>query len=242
MSIFARFSFGKKDESQQPENQNKDEKKALSRDWYYDRYEGLIVQRNILFVFAILAIIASMVSVFYVSKVTMSKNIEAMVIEVEDKSGITNIVNPATDNSWTANKVMAEYFLTMYLRARETYNVVNFTYNYNTAVRLLSTMQVYTQFKEYINNPSVNPVTKYANNNSTILQIRSIQHLENSPNGDHNAQIRFSVIETAGNKNQYNKIVSILWNYTTMQMNYDDRMVNPLGFQVKFYSVADDVS
>jgi type IV secretory pathway component VirB8 len=50
------------------------------------------------------------------------------------------------------------------------------------------------------------------------------------------------VVEAFGNKSQHNKIVSILWNYSRMQMNFDERMVNPLGFQVKFYAVSDDVS
>jgi type IV secretion system protein VirB8 len=252
MSIFSKLLFWRKDVEGGLEQETKNQtdisynsKQAEISDaggWYHDRYEALVVQRNLLFVLAVIAFITVIVCIFSVKQVTLSKNIEAMIVEVEDKTGITNIVNPATDKNWSSDKAISEYFLMTYLRARETYNVAQYSYNYNTVVRLLSTAQVYAQFKDTVTNPSTNPVTRYGASNSTSLKVRSIQHLENSPTGDQNVQIRFAVIENGNDSTQINKIVSILWNYTTMQMKFDDRMVNPLGFQVKFYSVADDVS
>ncbi len=244
MSFFSRFFGSNKNESDQAIERNTKEIPHVyeARNWYYDRYETLIVQRNVLFLVTVLSVIASIVAVFFVGKVTLSKSVEPMVIEVEEKTGITNIVNPNTDKTWTTDRAINEYFLMTYLTARETYNVANYTYNYSTVVRLLSNSVVYNQFKDFINNPATNPIAKYAANNYTTLRIRSIQFLEDSPSGDRNVQIRFSVVEAFGNKSQHNKIVSILWNYSRMQMNFDERMVNPLGFQVKFYAVSDDVS
>ncbi len=244
MAFFSKFYSLNKNESDQAIEQNTKETPHVyeARNWYYDRYETLIVQRNVLFLVTVLSVIASVVAVFFVGKVTLSKSVEPMVIEVEDKSGITNIVNPNTDQTWTSDRAINEYFLMTYLTARETYNVASYTYNYSTIVRLLSNSAVYNQFKDIINNPTNNPISKYAANNYTTLKVRSIQFLEDSPSGDHNVQVRFSVNEMLGNKAQYNKIVSILWNYTKMQMKFDERMVNPLGFQIKFYAVSDDVS
>ena len=244
MSFFSRLRGFIKSESDQAIEHNTKEVPHVyeARNWYYDRYETLIVQRNVLFLVTVLSVIASVVAVFFVGKVTLSKSIEPMVIEVEDKSGITNIVNPNTDKTWTADRAINEYFLMTYLTARETYNVASYNYNYSTVVRLLSNTTVYNQFKDLINNPVTNPITKYAANNYTTLRIRSIQFLEDAPSGDHNVQIRFAIEEMLGNKLQYNKIVSILWNYSKMQMKFEERMVNPLGFQVKFYAVSDDVS
>ena len=243
MSFFSKFSLGKKENDQAIEQTPKDAPRVYeARNWYYDRYETLIVQRNALFLLAILSIVASMVCVFFVGKVTLSKTVEPMVVEVEDKTGITNIVNPFSDRTWTSDKAVSEYFLVMYLRDRETYDAASYNYNFSTVVRLLSSGEVYSQFKSYITDPKTNPVALYAANNSTTLKIRSIQHLPDSSSGDHTVQIRFSVIETAGNKAQFNKIVSVYWNYTQMQMTFNERMVNPLGFQIKFYSVTNDVS
>lgn len=243
MSILSKFSFGKKESDQAFEPMQKDVPNVYeARNWYYDRYETLIVQRNILFLLAVLAIVASMLCVILVGRVTLSKTVEPMVIEVEDKTGITNIVNPLADRVWSSDKAISNYFLMKYLRARETYNVADYNYNYTTLTRLLSNGTVYNEFKSFISDPKTNPIALYGASNSTILKIRSTQYLQDSPSGDHNVQIRFSVIETAGNKKQTNQIVSILWNYVQMQMTFEERMVNPLGFQIKFYSVADDVS
>ncbi len=243
MSFFSKFYSSNKNESDQAIERNKATPGVYeARNWYYDRYETLIVQRNFLFLVVVLSVVVSVVSVFFVGKVTLSKTVEPMVVEVEDKSGITNIVNPMDDQSWTSDRAINEYFLMTYLNARETYNVSNYSYNYSTVVRLLSNSKTYNQFKDYVNDPLNNPISKYGANNYTTLKIRSIQFLENTPSGDRNVQIRFSVIEALGNKTQYNKIVSILWNYAKMQMRFEDRMVNPLGFQIKFYAVSDDVS
>ena len=42
-------------------------------------------------------------------------------------------------------------------------------------------------------------------------------------------------------KKVYNKIVSLIWSYVEMNLNFDDRTINPLGFQIKSYSIANDV-
>jgi type IV secretion system protein VirB8 len=244
MSFFSKFINLKKNENDEVIEHNSAEVVHVyqARNWYYDRYETLVVQRNVLFLISVLSIIASCVCVFFIGKVTLSKTVEPMVIEIEDKTGITNIVNPFTDKRWTSDRAISEYFLIMYLKARETYNIVDYNYNYSTVVRLFSNTAVYNQFKDIVNNPTTNPITKYAANNSTILTVRSVQFLEDSPSGDHNVQVRFAITETSGSKKQYNKIASVLWNYTQMQMTFDERMINPLGFQVKFYTVSDDVS
>ena len=54
-------------------------------------------------------------------------------------------------------------------------------------------------------------------------------------------QIRFSIIEQSGSKMTYNKIVSLMWSYVSMNLNFDDRLVNPLGFQVTSYSISNDL-
>ncbi len=210
-----------------------------ARNWYSDRYETLIVQRNVLFLISLIAVIATIFASFVVLRVTMNKEIIPMLVEVEDKTGFTNIVNPEDSQIWTSDKALNEYFLMKYMEARETYNIASYLYNYDTVVRVMSTSQVYNQFKSSISGSS-NPAARYGASNSTSLQIRSIQYLPSSSNGDKNVQVRFTIVERQGGK-YYNKIVSILYNFVQMQLTMDERMVNPLGFQVKSYAVADDV-
>lgn len=210
-----------------------------ARNWYSDRYESLVVQRNILLLISLASIIATVVAAFVVLKVTVSKDVIPMLVEVEEKTGFTNVVNPKDNAVWTSDKALNEYFLLKYLHARETYNVASYIHNYNTVVRVLSTPQVYNQFQKTLSG-SNSPVARYGSNDSTNLRIRSIQYFSDRPNGDKNVQVRFTIIES-NNGTKYNKIVNILYNFIQLQLTFNERMINPLGFQVKSYAVADDV-
>lgn len=213
---------------------------GLNRNWYADRCESITVQRNMLFLIAIISLIATVISVIFVAKVTISKTIEPLVVEVENTTGFTNLVNPNDTEQWSSSKSVNTYFLVNYLRSREAYNVASYVYDYNTVTRLMSSSNVYREFKQKLNNAETNPVIIYGSQNSTFIKIRSIEFLDSTPS-ESTAQIRFSIIEQGGSKKVYNKIVSVVWGYIEMNLNFDDRTVNPLGFQVKSYSISDDV-
>jgi type IV secretion system protein VirB8 len=210
--------------------------------WYEDSYQTLIIQRNIFFFIAALCIIFISISVVVIGGVISKKRIEPMIIEVEESTGITNIVNPNVNKKWKASRVINQYFLTQYLRSRETYNIASYLYEYNTVARLLSSSTVYRQFRTIINDPATSPISKYGSNNTTTLEIRSILFLDDNPGGGQTAQIRFTIVEDQGSKIRINKIASIVWDYVEMNLNFEDTMVNPLGFQVQFYSISDDVN
>jgi type IV secretion system protein VirB8 len=212
---------------------------ANAKNWYVDRYESVVVQRNLLFVFSVFGLAVVFISVFFVATMAGRKTIEPMVIEIEEMTGITNIVNPQENRRWTESKAVNEYFLIQYLRARETYNVATYLHNYNDLVRMLSYSTVYKQFKKTLNDPSTSPVAKYGANNSTTLKIRSMQ-ISDGSGGNKNAVVRFVITETQGARRSYNKIVSIVWNYSKMNLTFEQRMLNPLGFQIKSYSVTED--
>jgi type IV secretion system protein VirB8 len=213
---------------------------GANQNWYADRYQSIAVQRNMLFFLSITALVATVISVIFISKVTLSKTIEPLVVQVEDNTGFTTLVNPRLDERWTTDKSINTYFLVNYLRARETYNISSYAHNYNIVTRLMSSSGVYSQFKSSLNNPSTNPISIYGANNSTNLKIRSVQFLKISPT-DNKAQIRFSIVEQGGTRKVQNKIVALDWSYVELNLSFEDRTVNPLGFQVKAYSISDDV-
>lgn len=215
---------------------------AKTPNWYQDRYQQLSVQRNLFFFITILCIAFIGIDVIVIGGVISKKKIEPLVITVDEASGMTTLVNPIQNKSWGISEAVNNYFLITYLRARESYNVASYLYNYNTVVRLLSSSNVYREFKNFINDPGNSPVLRYSSTNTTRIEIRSILMLKSSPGGGQNAQVRFSVVEDQGSRQKINKIASIIWDYVEMDLNFDEKTVNPLGFQVQFYTVSDDVN
>jgi type IV secretion system protein VirB8 len=211
---------------------------ADTKNWYAERYETILVQRNILFIVMFFSICAIISGLFVIEQLSISKTVEPFVIEVEDKTGITNVVNPLSRIELTTNESLNTYFILKYIRARETYNAVDYQYNYGTIVRLLSTQSIYISFKNYINDNPKSPIKIYGTTTSTSLKVRSVQFIPS----ESKAQVRFTITETGGSsQGTMNKIATINFAYVQMEMTNDERYVNPLGFQVTGYRVDDEV-
>lgn len=209
------------------------------KNWYSERYENALIQRNILFIIVLVSIFTITAGLIIIKHIAENKTIEPFVIEVEKKTGITNVVNPANRIDLTTNEALNTYFIIKYLRARETYNIVDYQYNYSTLVRLFSTNAIYFPFRTFVNDNPRSPVRMYGTHISSDLKIRSIQFISSS--GENKAQVRFTIIENGGQNREFNKIATINFNYVQMEMNTEERYVNPLGFQVTGYRVDDEV-
>ncbi|MFN7095745.1 MAG: VirB8/TrbF family protein, partial [Burkholderiales bacterium] len=55
--------------------------------WYADRYEHMLVQRNLLLLFVFLSFVIILVSVLVIRQVSLSKSVDPFVIEIEERSG-----------------------------------------------------------------------------------------------------------------------------------------------------------
>lgn len=213
--------------------------------WYSDRYNNVVLQRNLLLVLLLASIVIVIVSTVIVGDVTSTFKIQPFVIEVEDKTGITNIVNPLADRELTTNEVLNRYFLMRYVKARESYNFQTWKYNYLTVVRLLSDPGVYGSFRRYIMSSPDSPLAKYGSQISTYVAFRSIQFFPPSndeagvPN-DSKAIIRVTIFPENGNVkgttgNRVHKIITLTYKYAQSEMNDNERSENPLGFYITSY-------
>jgi type IV secretion system protein VirB8 len=218
------------------ENSAPNDAVAELRNWYHDRYESILVQRNFLFLLVVFASVLILSSVYVVGEIAANKNIKPFVVEIEDKTGITNLVNPLTRTEFTSNQALNSYFIMQYIRSRETYDAMTYQYNYQTITRLYSEREIYANFWSNMQSDKNNPISVYGKNNSTLLKLRSIQFPE-----DNKAQVRFTLVENAGQKRSYPKIVTLIFEYKELDLTIDERQVNPLGFQVTQYRIDDEI-
>lgn len=206
------------------------------RNWYSNRYESLLIQRNILALLVIISIILILSSIIAVDHIASSKAIQPFIVEIEDKTGITNLVNPLSRTEISGDQAISTYFITKYIRSRESYNSIDYKSNYNSIVRLLSDKKVYDEFLQYMTNNPQNPILYYANKNSTYIKFRSMQYLDEGK-----VQIRFTVIENEGEKKTFPKIVTLKFEFKNFDYTLDEREINPLGFQITVYKVDNEI-
>lgn len=209
----------------------------IVRNWYEERFDKILVQRNILFVLTLILLLLSIVSIIAVAAVVNSKEFDPFVIQIDESTGLAKIVNPTSSDVLEGNEALAKYFIKKYVISRETYNPVDFDTEARKNVRLLSANSVYRDYIGYIKNKATDPTILYGQKNTTFLLVKSWSKLK-----DKTYMLRFSINQTAGEKKIFNRIAVVEFNYIPMELTEADRDVNPIGFQVKNYRVDDDNS
>lgn len=207
------------------------------RNWYEERYDSAIVQRNILAMLFVVAIVSVIISIIAVTKISTSKKFDPFVIQIDDSTGSAKVVTPVTEDVLSRDDSLTRYFIKRYISARESYNPVDFTTLAQDTVRLLSGTQVFWEYRSYINNKDTNPVTKYGQNNTTYITVKSWSKLEDSK-----YVVRFAVHETTGAMKVYNKIAIVKVSYASIELTESERDINPIGLQITGYKVDDDNS
>lgn len=213
-----------------------DKSKAI-RNWYQDRFDNAIVQRNILFFLFIILLVLAIASVIGVAIIVNSKQFDPFVIQIDESTGTAKIVNPISSEVLDGNEALAKYFIKKYVIARETYNPVDFSTEAQKNIRLFSSSSIFWNYLGYIKNKEINPTIMYGQKNTTFLIVKSWTKLDKR-----RYMLRFSINETAGDKRVFNKLAVVDFDYVPMELTEAERDINPIGFQVKGYRVDDDNS
>lgn len=236
-NIFGFFKSSDKAQNDAKSEQNQANPLKITQNWYEERADKLIVQRNLLIILLIILSIFMVISTLVIAFVVKSKQFDPFVIQLDDTTGRASVVELISSPVLTADESLTRYFIKKYLNARETYNFVDFTTLARTTIRLLSTSNVFYGYLGYIRDKNNDPSLKYQENNTTYLVVKSWSKIASDK-----YIVRFSVNETTGNQTVYNKIAVVSYAYVPMQLTDSELDINPVGFQVNGYRVDDDNS
>lgn len=222
----------------------KAERKTLlqKRNWYEDRYQSALVQRNLLLLVVLLALLGISFSVITVLQVSSSKKISPFVIQVEDKTGITTVVQPL--QKFSTNEIIQKYFIMKYLNARENYSFHDYRYQYYTVVRLLSDDKVYSEFRRWLVSEKAGSPLRYGEKIERTITVKSMTYLPTNNNAPgYTVQVRFKRTDVLHKRVQpdIHKIATINFDFFPMRLTTDEQYVNPLGFQVLSYRLDNEV-
>lgn len=204
---------------------------AKVKSWYANRYQMVVVQRNILLIFTLASMIAVTVAVIFVRNIMATKSLEPYVIEVEKKTGVPVVVEQLTTKHLTGDEMVRKYFINKYIHATSGYNPRTYKRDAKI-VRLFSTPRVYSEFRRRVN-------AKALGANSKInVRIKSVQFTNANT-----AQIRLvRQIDKDGYESvNKDEIVMMDFYFTGLELTLEERLVNPLGFQVSRYLVSEEI-
>lgn len=209
-----------------------------NKNWYKDRYQHVLVQRKILVLVTLFSLACTLATVVTIARLTPQKTVEPFVIQVDQKSGVTQTVDPMNVRELTSNEVVNNYHIVNYIRARENYNIHDLARSYNM-VRVMSDGQkVYPQFLRQAdpNNPESN-TARLGSGGERVIKFQSITYLNPKL-----VQARVVAQERVGtNVRQKSLIILLAFEYVKMSLTAEERYINPLGFRVTEYRVDEDI-
>ncbi len=205
--------------------------KIKIKSWYSNRYQIVVVQRNVLLLFTLISTLSVAVAVMFVKDIMSSKSLEPYVIEVEQKTGIATVVDQMTSQTFTGDQMVRKYFINQFVHAASNYDPKTYKIDAEK-VRLFSSANVYSEFRARIN-------TKELGADSLIeVRIKSVQFPDANT-----AQIRFTKQVTM----LYNPVKNVeeiatmkFYFVPDVSLTMEERFINPLGFQVSSYLVTEE--
>jgi type IV secretion system protein VirB8 len=225
-------NFGKKIKVEPPKDTL-----DLTKNWFSDRYEALQIQRTFLLLTLIIFSIVIVILTISITYIKSTSDIQPFVIEIEQKTGVPTVVDPIGSIIYSADEVVKRFFVWEYVKLREEYLQGYFDAS-QKKLSVMSSGDVYGQYKSIIRNPD-GIVTKLAKSNGSIeIQLKSLVFINEST-----AQIRFKQsIIGGGNEgvSNMNKIVYMEFTFSNIEMNDEQRYLNPLGFRVTKYRIEDE--
>ncbi len=215
------------------------------KNWYRDRYESVVTQRNFFAVIALtslgIALLAGMIILF----LAPVKTVAPFLIQVDEKSGLTQVIDVASQKEITADEAMRKYFVAKFVQARESYDT-NDNRRHSNIIRLFAVRDLYRGYWEQVisRNNKASLFFKLGDRKVRRVRINSIQFLDGSL-----AQVRFSTTDSTRSaalrgeqkKADANFIALVGFNFTKLDLTPDEMRVNPLGFRVTSYRVDDEV-
>lgn len=210
------------------------------RSWYSNKYQLVLVQKKLLSLFSILSIATVVIAVIFVKQFTESKSFEPYVIELEEKTGIMTVVENLKGSNLIADESVKRSYIYSFLNVAEGYNYVTFNKD-RKALMLFSNTVVYRQlYNKYSVKNDKSIVNALKDKGTMDIKIKSI--IFNTPEI---ATVRFVIYNTRPTKlypQEAHKIAEIQFKFADIELNSDDRYINPLGFQVFKYTIGDDIN
>ena len=218
-----------------------------AKNWYKDKFESVRQQRDILLVVTLLSLFGAATSGFVVMWITPYKSVEPYVIQIDEKSGIVQRVDPVQRTEFTSSEAIDRYFVVQYVRAREEYVPSIFTQQYNL-VRVMSTQPIFRRYAQQVSRSNeqspLNVLEALGRRSVTFKNISFIGRNEQFPRATKVALVRIMTEDfnyKNSNRVQSHRLITVEFQYANLALNEEERFLNPIGFLVTDYQNAQEV-
>lgn len=213
--------------------QNREEYLQAAESWGADRHAELTKSRRTAWIVASVAAAIALCEALALVFLTPLKTVEPYTLLVDRHTGYVQALNPLAPAKVSGDTALTQSFLVQYVIARENYDVDSVQNDYRK-VALWSADRARSDYLTLMQSGSVaSPLVKYPRGTVVETQVKSV-----SPVSANVALIRFDTRrrDATGDWQPAQSWVStIRYRYSGGPMKQEDRVFNPLGFQVLRY-------
>jgi type IV secretion system protein VirB8 len=219
----------------------KEKKEVLKlRTWYSNRYQLVLMQKKLLSLFCLLAMVAVVIAIIFVKKFTESKSFEPYVVEMEEKTGLLNIVQNIDSTYLTADEAIKKFYIHSFLTSAEGYNYNTFQQDMRRLL-LLSSGDVFRKaMLKHSQKSNTSTINVLGEKRQLTIKIKSIVFL--SPTSASTRFVVFCDNPRAPYLAESHYIANIEFAFVNLSLTQEDRFLNPLGFRVTKYNVGEDIN
>jgi type IV secretion system protein VirB8 len=211
-----------------------EESRGLERDYL----EELVRSRRAAWRVAGMAVALVAAALGAVVSLVPLKRVEGFVLRVDNATGAVDLLTSLRDGQESYGEVVDRYFLNKYVLARESYEYDTLQTAYDTTA-LMSTSEVQREYAALFEGEKARDKL-LANRVRILVKVRSI-----APGTTRNtALVRFATRVThpdGSGEPEESHVATIGFRYVGGAMHEQDRLVNPLGFQVTSYRVDPEI-
>ena len=204
-----------------------------SATWAADRRAASERSRTLAWTLAGIATAVALIEAIALAALTPLKREVPYTLLVDRQTGYVEALKPLDQETVAPDTALTRSFLVQYVIARESFDRDTLAQDYRK-VALLSTGEARARYLSSLRagNPT-SPLASLPRNAAIDVLIRSVSSLAGN-----RSLVRFSTVRTdPGGRAQVAQhwAAVISYRYTAAEMSADDRLVNPLGFQVTRY-------
>ena len=201
--------------------------------WNQDRLGALSSSRRIAWYVAAGAATIAILEAFALAALAPIKTVVPYTLMVDKTTGYVQALKPGEMPQVSPDSALTQSFLAQYVSAREGFDASTVNTNYRK-VALFSADNARSSYLSQMQatNPE-SPLKIYPAGTVIAVQVKSV-----SPVGPDQAFVRFDTVRTDlnGTSQPVGSWVSVIkFRYSSEPMKLEDRLVNPLGFQVVSY-------
>lgn len=210
-----------------------DEYFARARSWADDTRAGNDRSRRAAWTIAGIAVAVALFEAVALAMLAPLKTVQPITLLVDKQTGYVQALDPLTPRRVTADDALTTSLLAQYVTAREEFDRATVAADYRR-VALWSAGRSRQAYLAQM--PATNPASpfqRYPAGTTVLTRIKSVSRLQ-----DGVALVRFDtqLEDRSGRVDPPQPWLSVLrYHYVDAPMRFDDRLVNPLGFQVVDY-------